>query len=108
MRVFLQLASNRKNKKQFWQLPSNHIHSILACFPYLLDESCASEIWELLASSSHSGDVCCFVGVKGSRRSGSWSAVLDRDCCIKDRPITDLNSKIDIDEVLKCDSGNKY
>ena len=84
-------------------LASNHLHLILACFPNLLDENWAGEIWELNASSSHPWGVCRFVG---DLRSGSWFAVPDRDCCIKDGAI--IAFKVDIVVVGKCDSVNKW
>ena len=79
-----------KIKKKPELLLSNQIYSTCSCFPNLLDDSWASKICELLASSSHSGDGCHFVGVKGSPISGSWSAVIEMDCCIQQTTIISL------------------
>jgi len=82
-RLLLQFSNNNQNKKECLLLLRNKIYSICSCFPNLLDDSWAGEIWELLASSSHSSDGCRFVDVKESPISGSWSAVIDMDCWIQ-------------------------
>ena len=74
----------------------------MSCFFNLLDESCAGEIWELLASSSQSWNVCRFVGVNGSPSSGSWSAVTDTDCWIKQIAMNKLNAKL---KAMKCQNA---
>ena len=38
--------------------------------------------------------VCCFVGVRGTSRSGSWSVVADSDCYVKDEVIFLFYSKL--------------
>ena len=81
--VQLQFPKNQQKSKKCWLFLSNKIYSIFSCFANLLDDSWAGEIWELLASSSHSLNGCRFVGVKGSPISGSWSAVIEMDCWIE-------------------------
>jgi len=81
--VQLQFPKNQQKRKQCWLFLTNKIYSIFSCFANLLDDSWAGEIWELLASSSHSLNGCRFVGVKGSPISGSWSAVIKMDCSIE-------------------------
>lgn len=66
----LQLPNNNQNKKKYELLLSNQIYPSCSCFPNLLDDSWACEIWELLASS-HSSYGFRFVGVKGSPITGS-------------------------------------
>ena len=56
-----------------------------------MDESWAGEIYEL---SSYSWDVCHFVGVRKTLRSGSWSAIVDSDCYVKDEVIFLFYSKL--------------
>lgn len=57
-------------------------HSILMFFDIFVDDSCAdTKSWLSVSSNCISADNL-FAGVIQPGRSGSWSAVADKDCCI--------------------------